>query len=93
MIQQYPALLIVAPLLSAFFISAAGWFNRRLCFPIAVLGLTVSAYCAVGLLIRVMAEGPILYKLGGWTPPVGIAYYVDHLNSLVLVVVAVAYLT
>jgi multicomponent Na+:H+ antiporter subunit D len=30
----------------------------------------------------------VLYKLGGWDPPWGIAYYVDHLNGLVLVVVS-----
>ena len=31
----------------------------------------------------------MLYKLGGWDPPWGIAYYVDHLNGLVLVVVSI----
>jgi multicomponent Na+:H+ antiporter subunit D len=31
----------------------------------------------------------MLYRLGGWAPPWGIGYYVDHLNGLVLVVVSV----
>jgi len=34
-------------------------------------------------------QGVVLYKLGGWDPPWGIAYYVDHLNGLVLVVVSI----
>jgi len=86
---QYPALIVVVPLLSALVISIAGWVNKRWCFPITVAGLAVTAYSSVGLLLRVLDEGVIVYKLGGWDPPMGIAYYVDHLNGLVLVVVSV----
>ncbi|MGD8984139.1 MAG: monovalent cation/H+ antiporter subunit D family protein [Desulfobacteraceae bacterium] len=89
MSEQYPALLVIVPLISAFLISAAGWVSRRLCFPIAVAALSVTGYSSVGLLMRVLDEGVIIYRLGGWPPPWGIAYYVDHLNGLVLVVVAV----
>jgi multicomponent Na+:H+ antiporter subunit D len=63
--------------------------NKRLCFPIAVAALSVTVYSSVGLLMRVLDEGVIIYRLGGWPPPFGIAYYVDHLNGLVLAVVAV----
>ncbi|MDY6837098.1 MAG: proton-conducting transporter membrane subunit [Thermodesulfobacteriota bacterium] len=89
MSQQYPALLVIVPLLSALVISAAGWINKRLCFPIAVAALGVAAYSSIGLLLRVLDEGAIVYRLGGWDPPMGIAYYVDHLNGLVLAVVSV----
>ncbi|MBW2318774.1 MAG: monovalent cation/H+ antiporter subunit D family protein, partial [Deltaproteobacteria bacterium] len=89
MSQQYPALLVVVPLLSAFLISAAGWANRKLCFPIAVVALSVAVYSSFGLLFRVLNEGVIVYRLAGWDPPWGIAYYVDHLNGLVLTVVSV----
>jgi len=89
MSQQYPALLVIVPLISALVISAAGWINKRLCFPIAVAALGVAAYSSIGLLLRVLDEGAIVYRLGGWDPPMGIAYYVDHLNGLVLAVVSV----
>jgi len=89
MSQHYPALIVVVPLLSALVISIAGWVNKRWCFPIAVAALSVAAYSSIGLLFRVLNEGVIVYKLGGWDPPMGIAYYVDHLNGLVLVVVSV----
>jgi multicomponent Na+:H+ antiporter subunit D len=89
MTEQYPALLVIVPLISAFLISAAGWVNKRLCFPIAVAALSVTVYSSVGLLMRVLDEGVIIYRLGGWPPPWGIAYYVDHLNGLVLPVLAV----
>ncbi len=89
MTLHYPALLVVAPLLSAFVVSAAGWINRKWCFPVALAALTVSSFCSVALLLRVMKEGVIHYHLGGWSPPWGIAYYVDFLNGLVLPVVCV----
>ncbi len=89
MSQQYPALLVIVPLLAALVISVAGWVNKRLCFPIAVAALGVATYSSVGLLLRVLDEGVIVYRLGGWPPPMGIAYYVDHLNGLVLTVVSI----
>jgi len=89
MSQQYPALLVVVPLISAFLISAAAWVNRRLCFPIAVAALGATVWFSVALLFRVLHEGAVFYRLGGWAPPVGIGYYVDHLNGLVVVVVSV----
>jgi len=89
MSEQYPALLVVVPLLSALVVSIAGWVNKRLCFPIAVAALGVAAWSAVGLLLRVLDKGVIVYKLGGWSPPMGIAYYIDYLNGLVLPVVAI----
>lgn len=88
MSQQYPALIVIVPLLAAFIISVAGWVNKRLCFPVAVAALSVATYSSIGLLLRVLDQGVVLYKLGGWDPPWGIAYYVDHLNGLVLVVVS-----
>lgn len=88
--EQYPAFLVVIPLLSALIVSIAGWVNKRLCFPVAVAALSVAAWSSVGLLFRVMNEGVIVYKLGGWSPPMGIAYYIDYLNGLVLPVVSIA---
>ncbi len=85
MSSQYPALIVAVPLLSALFISIAGWVNKRFCFPIVVAALGVTAYSSIGLLFRVLNEGVIVYKLGGWDPPMGIAYYVDHLNGLVFI--------
>jgi multicomponent Na+:H+ antiporter subunit D len=88
MTQHYPALLVIVPLLSAFIISVAGWVHKKLCYPIAVAALGVSSFLSIGLLLRVLKEGVVHYKLGGWAPPWGIAYYVDHLNGLILVVVS-----
>jgi len=59
-------------------------------FPITVAALSISVYSCIGLLFRVLSKGVVCYWLGGWPPPWGIAYYVDHLNGLVLCVVSVA---
>lgn len=86
--DQFPALLLLAPLFAAFVIFIAGWQGRNIHFPMGVLALAVSAASCLGLLFQVMAEGPIRYRLGGWAPPMGIEYYVDHLTAMVLVVVS-----
>lgn len=85
---HYPALIVVVPLIAAFLITMAGWGERRLCFPLAIAAMAVSLVCATGMLVQVVTTGPFEYHLAGWAPPVGIAYNVDHLNALVLVVVA-----
>ncbi len=86
--QHLPAIIVTVPLLSAFVITAAGWLNKKLCFPIAIAALGVSLYCSISLLISVASGKIITYNLGGWAPPWGISYTVDPLNCLVLVAVA-----
>ncbi len=86
---HYSALLVITPLLSAFLISGAGWINRKLCFPLALLGLGLSAYFSIHLLMQILNEGVVHYRLGGWEAPWGIVYQVDGLNGLVSVVVSV----
>jgi multicomponent Na+:H+ antiporter subunit D len=85
---HFPALIIIAPLLSAFVIVIAGWLNKKYCFPLAAAALGISLLAAIEMLGRVMASGPITYRMAGWAPPWGIEYNVDHLSALVLVVVA-----
>ncbi|MFP4476089.1 MAG: complex I subunit 5 family protein [Desulfatibacillaceae bacterium] len=86
--DQSPALLVVAPLLAACFIAAAGWFRRSLCFPLAVAGLAVALFSSVATALRVLGQGPFIYRMAGWDPPWGISYAIDYLNAPVLVVVA-----
>jgi multicomponent Na+:H+ antiporter subunit D len=85
---HFPALIIIAPLLSAFVIVIAGWLNKKYCFPLAAAALGISLLAAIAMLGRVMTSGPISYHMAGWAPPLGIEYNVDHLSALVLVVVA-----
>ena len=86
--EQVPALIVIAPLFGALFITALWWFDRRLCFPIALAAGAISLVASVGLFFEVLSSGVIEYRLGGWLPPFGIAFHVDHLNGLILVVVS-----
>jgi len=73
----------------SFIVFAAGWFNRRICYPLVIATLCACFYFSVVLLARVIQQGsPIHYYLGAWDPPWGIEYVVDHLNGLILVSVA-----
>ena len=87
MTQQYPALLVTIPLLSALVVSAMGWTYKRWCFPVAVAALAGALASATALLVQVLTSGTIIYEMAGWKPPVGINYTIDYLNAPVLVVV------
>ena len=87
-LEQAPALLVIIPLLSALLVNMVGLINRRYCFPVAVLAILGSFAASLITLIQVMKTGPISYRLGGWPPPFGIEYVIDHFNALVLVTVS-----
>jgi multicomponent Na+:H+ antiporter subunit D len=86
--EQLPALIIVFPLITAFWIIIVGWWWKRPCFYMSMLALSVSFISALGILNTVITTGTIHYRLGGWEPPWGIEYVVDHLNAFILVVVS-----
>ena len=86
--EQAPVLLVIIPLLSAFLVNMIGMINRRFCFPVALSAILCSFAASVITLVRVMENGVIHYRLGGWPPPFGIEYVIDHFNGLVLVTVS-----
>ena len=88
MIQQLPAIIVVFPLVVSFFIFIAGLWSKRICFPLAIAAISVCIISSVIILEQVVSQGPIHYWLGGWRPPWGIEYYVDHLNAFMLVAVS-----
>ncbi len=88
MSEQFPALLVTVPLISAFIITACAWYSTKPAYPLSLAALTVSFLSSVGLLLDVLEQGRISYRLGGWPPPFGIEYAVDHLNGFVLVLIS-----
>ena len=88
-IENFPALIVVTPLILSFFVTIIGIWNKKLCFPIVFAALAASFVFSLGILDKVVTSGkPIYYTFGGWTPPWGIEYAIDHLNALILVVVS-----
>jgi len=86
--ENYPVLIVVAPFISGLLAGLFVWIEKRLSYPIVLTGLFISAFSAIQVLIQVIGSGPIQYKLGGWSPPIGIEYRVDLLNAMVLCLVS-----
>lgn len=86
--SPYPILIIVIPLISAFFIPVIGWWKRNLCCPLVIIALSLCVLSSFVILNTVMHNGTIHYYLGNWDPPWGIEYVVDHLNAFMLVIVS-----
>jgi len=88
MILQLPALIIIVPLLAALGVIIAGWLRNALCFPAALAALLVTLLSAILVMGQVMHDGALIYRLGGWEPPWGISFYIDHLNGVILILVS-----
>jgi len=90
MVEQFPVLIVVTPLIFSFLVNVVGLWNRKLCFPLVLIALAACVVCAGGILEVVITGGkPIHYYLGGWAPPWGIAYFIDHLSAYVAGIVSV----
>ena len=88
MTEQAPILIVVIPLICALLTPLVGWLRKSFCYPWVILSLTISTICSLLVLNTVIHQGVIHYYLGGWLPPWGIEYVVDHLNALMLVLVS-----
>ena len=88
MSDQLPAIIVVLPLVASFFIFFSGWWVKRAAFPLAVGALICCVLLSIGILKTVISVGTIQYWLGGWEPPWGIEYRIDHLNAIMLVLIS-----
>lgn len=86
--RNLPALVIVVPLLAALLAPFIARFSRRATWAWVCAALGATTALAIALLLRVKDEGTITYSMGGWAEPTGIAYVVDMLNAIVVVMVA-----
>jgi multicomponent Na+:H+ antiporter subunit D len=88
MSDQLPAIIVVLPLVVSFFIFFSTWWVKQAGFPLAVAALICCVLLSIGILKSVFTGGVIHYWMGGWKPPWGIEYYVDHLNAFMLLLVS-----
>ncbi len=85
--NQLPILIPVPLLLFSFIVLLLGTWRRNLAYPAALLGVVISLAAASAGLIRVLREGAQHYYLGGWPPPLGIEYVLDHLSAFMAVLI------
>jgi formate hydrogenlyase subunit 3/multisubunit Na+/H+ antiporter MnhD subunit len=74
----------IAGLLLAFV--AGGRHVERIAFATMPIGLAIAAAIAVTMQ---QSDGPLVYLLGGWAPPLGVALRADGLSAVMLVTTAV----
>ena len=83
-----PALIIALPLLISFVLPVVGLWKRAAAFPVALAALVAAFGTSIVAARDVLTDGPIRYFMGGWAPPWGIEYRIDHLGALMLLLVS-----
>ncbi len=82
--SPFPVLIIAVPLLTAFVLPVLGWWRRGVVFPLTLAALVFSLGASIVVARDVLVNGPVQYFMGGWEPPWGIEYRIDHLGALML---------
>lgn len=85
--DDFPALIVVLPLVAAFTVPIIGFFDKRFIPYFVSLIAFIAFVISIFNLRTVMASGTISYTMGGWEPPWGIEYRIDYLNAFVSIVV------
>jgi multicomponent Na+:H+ antiporter subunit D len=86
--SQLPILIVAIPLVFSVVVPVLGRWKRNWCLPLVIVALTLSLISSVGVAYRIVVDGPQSYFLGGWRPPWGIAYYVDHLSAFMALILS-----
>ena len=81
-----PALQVVIPLVGALLAALVRRPGPAWLIMLAASWLALLVACL--LLVQVLGEGVISYRIGGWDPSIGIEYRVDVVNAMILVLVA-----
>ncbi|NNE92929.1 MAG: monovalent cation/H+ antiporter subunit D family protein [Verrucomicrobiales bacterium] len=94
MADQFPAIIVLAPLFGALIVGLAGSRDHRICFPVVLVSLAVSLFASLGVFLQVLQSGPVSYFMSGWDTEksvlgAGIELRIDAINGLVLIVIAV----
>jgi len=82
------SILTLAPLLLfAFIATLVGIWRLRWAYFTAVTGMALSLVAASFGIFRVLKEGTLRHFLGGWPPPFGIEYVLDHLSAFMALII------
>ena len=88
MIRQLPVIIVIFPMLVSVVASLAGQRYKQAAFVLAFTAMSVCLGASAVILNQVISHGAVQYELGGWAPPVGIVYHIDHLNAFILVLIS-----
>ncbi len=86
LIHHLPILQVIIPLVIAPICSL--FIKSRLTWLFATIASLATFIIALLLVKEVSIHGVLSYELGGWAPPWGIEYRIDHLNAYILIIVS-----
>jgi multicomponent Na+:H+ antiporter subunit D len=86
--SQLPILIVAIPLLFSVVVPVLGRWKRNWCQPLVVVAVALSLISSVAVGYRVVVDGPLSYFLGGWEPPWGIEYRVDHFSAFMALILS-----
>ncbi len=89
MINQAPFLVVGIPLFTALLIGIFGIYLPKIVNILGFIGISLSTVAAIFLFKEVGENGVQEYFFGNWVAPYGIAYLVDHLNALMILLIFV----
>lgn len=87
MVPHAPAIIVILPLVASFLAFFSGWWLKGSGFFIAAGALVTCWVLSLGIVHQVLTTGVIQYTMGGWPPPWGIEYRIDHLTICMLVLI------
>lgn len=82
--EHLPILAILALLLTAFIVPVVAKWKNELAGPVSIAALTLSLVLTIALAGRVFSDGAFYYRLGNWSAPWGIEFYVDALGVFMM---------
>lgn len=82
-----PALIPLLYLAMAMIIPLVSMKKKSLARSLTLLTSLSALAVAIYNVMTVMENGPVRYKMGGWMPPVGIEYVLDHLSAFMMLMI------
>ena len=86
LIKHLPILQVLIPFIAAPLIVFIG--KRNISFWLTFLASILSLIISGTLLVTLQSDGIVSYHIGGWAPPIGIEYRIDHLSAFVLILIS-----
>lgn len=80
-------LILASLLLFSFIATLVGIWRLTWAYIAAIIGMAIALVAAGAGLFRVLSEGELHHYLGGWPPPFGIEYVLDHLSAFMALIV------
>ena len=88
-LNNSPALIPLILLGAAILIPLVAMKRKWIAYPVAVFASFLSVLVSIYNIFRVLKEGTIRYFFGGWDPPIGIEYVLDHLSAFITITINV----